>query len=157
VPFFIRAGKSLPVTRTEVVARLKRPPAIFHSEPAPNYFRFQISPDSEIAIGVNVMDPEESGKGDATELVASRHAGANEKDAYERVLTDAMAGERSLFAREDYVEEAWRIVDPLLAAATPMQTYAPGSWGPSDKLAPPGGWLNSAPPAAQSKPAAPSK
>jgi len=154
VPFFIRAGKSLPVTRTEVVARLKRPPAIFHSEPATNYFRFQISPENEIAIGVNVMDPEESGKGDTTELVASRHAGANEKDAYERVLTDAMAGDRSLFAREDYVEEAWRIVDPLLQAATPVHPYAPGSWGPSDQLAPPGGWLNGAPPPAEPKPAA---
>jgi glucose-6-phosphate 1-dehydrogenase len=151
VPFFIRAGKSLPVTRTEVVARLKRPPAIFHNEFAPNYFRFQISPDNEIAIGVNVMDPEESGKGDATELVASRHAGAKEKDAYERVLTDAMAGDRSLFAREDYVEEAWRIVDPLLGAATPVHAYAPGSWGPSAMLAPPGGWLDAAPPGAPAK------
>jgi glucose-6-phosphate 1-dehydrogenase len=151
VPFFIRAGKSLPVTRTEVVARLKRPPAIFHNDPAPNYFRFQISPENEIAIGVNIMDPEESGKGDTTELVASRHAGANEKDAYERVLTDAMAGDRSLFAREDYVEEAWRIVDPLLKADIPVHPYAPGSWGPSAILAPPGGWLNSVPEAAPSK------
>jgi glucose-6-phosphate 1-dehydrogenase len=151
VPFFIRAGKSLPVTRTEVVARLKRPPAIFHNDPAPNYFRFQISPENEIAIGVNIMDPEESGKGDTTELVASRHAGANEKDAYERVLTDAMAGDRSLFAREDYVEEAWRIVDPLLKADIPVHPYAPGSWGPSAILAPPGGWLSSAPEAAPSK------
>jgi glucose-6-phosphate 1-dehydrogenase len=151
VPFYIRAGKSMPVTRTEVVARLKRPPAIFHNDPAPNYFRFQISPENEIAIGVNVMDPEESGKGDTTELVASRHAGANEKDAYERVLTDAMSGDRSLFAREDYVEEAWRIVDPLLEADIPVHPYAPGSWGPSEKLAPPGGWLNSGPLAAQSR------
>jgi glucose-6-phosphate 1-dehydrogenase len=153
VPFFIRAGKSLPVSCTEVVARFKRPPAIFHTDAAPNYFRFQISPQNEIAIGVNVMDPDESGEGDTTELVASRHAGANEKDAYERVLTDAMAGERSLFAREDYVEEAWRIVDPLLAAATPVHPYAPGTWGPAatDRLAPPGGWLNPAPPPAQSK------
>jgi glucose-6-phosphate 1-dehydrogenase len=145
VPFYIRAGKSLAVTRTEVVARLKRVPAIFHNAPASNYFRFQISPDTEIAIGVNVMDAEESGKGATTELLASRHPGANEKDAYERVLTDAMAGDRSLFAREDYVEEAWRIVDPLLEADLPVHPYAPGSWGPSDLLAPPGGWLNSPP------------
>jgi glucose-6-phosphate 1-dehydrogenase len=150
VPFFIRAGKSLAVTRTEVVARLKRPPAIFHNDPAPNYFRFQISPETEVALGVNVMDPEESGKGATAELLASRHPGANEKDAYERVLTDAMAGVRSLFAREDYVEEAWRIVDPLLGADLPVHLYAPGSWGPSAMLAPPGGWLNSAPPAAPS-------
>jgi glucose-6-phosphate 1-dehydrogenase len=148
VPFFIRAGKSLAVTSTEVVVRLKRPPAIFHNDPAPNYFRFQISPETQIAIGVNVMDPEESGKGDTTELVASRHPGANEKDAYERVLTDAMAGDRSLFAREDYVEEAWRIVDPVLGADIPVHPYAPGSWGPAaaDKLAPPGGWANPNPP-----------
>jgi glucose-6-phosphate 1-dehydrogenase len=148
VPFFIRAGKSLAVTSTEVVVRLKRPPAIFHNDPAPNYFRFQISPETQIAIGVNVMDPEESGKGDTTELVASRHPGANEKDAYERVLTDAMAGDRSLFAREDYVEEAWRIVDPVLQADIPVHPYAPGSWGPAaaDGLAPPGGWENPNPP-----------
>ena len=148
VPFFIRAGKSLAVTSTEVVVRLKRPPAIFHNDPAANYFRFQISPETQIAIGVNVMDPEESGKGDATELVASRHPGANEKDAYERVLTDAMAGDRSLFAREDYVEEAWRIVDPVLGADIPVHPYAPGSWGPAaaDALAPPGGWANPNPP-----------
>jgi glucose-6-phosphate 1-dehydrogenase len=148
VPFFIRAGKSLAVTSTEVVVRLKRPPAIFHNDPAPNYFRFQISPETQIAIGVNVMDPEESGKGDTTELVASRHPGANEKDAYERVLTDAMAGDRSLFAREDYVEEAWRIVDPVLGADIPVHPYAPGSWGPAaaDGLAPPDGWANPNPP-----------
>jgi glucose-6-phosphate 1-dehydrogenase len=145
VPFFIRAGKSLPVTRTEVVARLKRPPAIFHNDPAPNYFRFQISPENEIAIGVNVMDPEESGKGDTTELVASRHAGANEKDAYERVLTDAMAGDRSLFAREDYVEEAWRIVDPLLKAddtGASLRAGQLGSVGDADST-PPGGLAES--------------
>jgi glucose-6-phosphate 1-dehydrogenase len=148
VPFFIRAGKSLAVTSTEVVVRLKRPPAIFHNDPAPNYFRFQISPETQIAIGVNVMDPEESGKGDSAELLASRHPGANEKDAYERVLTDAMAGDRSLFAREDYVEEAWRIVDPVLGADIPVHPYAPGSWGPAaaDALAPPGGWANPNPP-----------
>ena len=99
------------------------------------------------------MDPEESGEGDTTELVASRHSGANERDAYERVLTDAMAGDRSLFAREDYVEEAWRIVDPLLEAGTPVHPYASGTRGPAatERLAPPGGWLNSPAPGAQSK------
>ena len=142
VPFYIRAGKSLRVTCTEVVARLRRPPAIFHRDPSPNHLRFRISPDNEIAIGVNVMDPEEAGTGDTVELLASRHAGANERDAYERVLTDAMAGDRALFAREDYVEEAWRIVDPIVKAPPPVQLYEPGSWGPLDagRLAPPGGW-----------------
>jgi glucose-6-phosphate 1-dehydrogenase len=147
VPFYIRAGKSLAVTATEVVVRLRRPPPIYHINPAANYYRMQISPATEIAIGVNVMDPDQRGDGNAVELLASRHAGANEKDAYERVLTDAICGERSLFAREDYVEEAWRIVDPILAAKTPVTTYTPGSWGPKDieRLTPPGGWANPAP------------
>jgi glucose-6-phosphate 1-dehydrogenase len=147
VPFYIRAGKSLPVTCTEVRIRVRRPPAVFHNDPAANYYRFQISPANEIAIGVNVMDEDETGRGEATELLASRHAGANEKDAYERVLTDAMTGDRSLFAREDYVEEAWRIVDPILQAGTPVTPYAPGTWGPREMagLTPPGGWVDPAP------------
>jgi glucose-6-phosphate 1-dehydrogenase len=147
VPFYIRAGKSLPVTCTEVRLRVRRPPAIFHINPAANYFRFQISPANEIAIGVNVMDENETGKGETTELLASRHAGANDKDAYELVLTDAMTGDRSLFAREDYVEEAWRIVDPILKARTPVASYAPGTWGPKETaaLTPPGGWVDPAP------------
>jgi glucose-6-phosphate 1-dehydrogenase len=147
VPFYIRAGKSLPVTCTEVRVRLRQPPPIFGNEPAPNYYRFQISPANEIAIGVNVMDEEETGRGEMAELLASRHAGANEKDAYERVLTDAMIGDRSLFAREDYVEEAWRIVDPVLKGKTPVTSYAPGTWGPkeAERLTPPGGWINPAP------------
>ncbi len=147
VPFFIRAGKSLPVTCTEVVVRFKRPPAIFHQNPGTNYVRFQISPTNEIAIGVNAMDAEETGRGEAVELLASRHAGANERDAYERVLSDAMAGDRSLFAREDYVEEAWRIVDPILKAAVPVHPYGPGTWGPKqiEAVTPPGGWLDPVP------------
>jgi glucose-6-phosphate 1-dehydrogenase len=81
------------------------------------------------------------------ELLASRHAGANERDAYELVLTDAMSGDRSLFAREDYVEEAWRIVDPILKAPPRVHAYAPGTWGPKEfeRISPPGGWLNPAP------------
>ncbi len=142
VPFFIRAGKSLRVTCTEVVARLKRPPPILHSEPCPNYLRFRISPANEVAIGLNVMDPQETGAGATVELLASRHKGANERDAYDRVLSDAMAGDRSLFAREDYVEEAWRIVDPILQAPTPLHSYEPGTWGPAaiESVTPPGGW-----------------
>jgi glucose-6-phosphate 1-dehydrogenase len=84
------------------------------------------------------------GIGQASELVASRHAGPTEMDAYERVLTDAMAGDRTLFAREDYVEEAWRIVDPVLKADTPVHIYEPGTWGPQQAacVAPPEGWHN---------------
>jgi len=143
VPIFIRAGKALATTCTEVVARFRRPPAIFLRDERPaNHLRFRLSPATEIAFGLNVMDPEETGAGTAVELLASRHAGANERDAYERVLSDALAGDRTLFAREDYVEEAWRIVDPLLMGDTPLYTYQPSSWGPSEtaRIAPTGGW-----------------
>ena len=144
VPFFIRAGKSLPVTCTEVVVRLRRAPKMFAgSAGVPNHVRFRISPETTLAIGVTVMDEEDRMIGQQVELLASQRPGAKERDAYDRVLSDAMAGDRTLFAREDYVEEAWRIVDPVLAADTPIYEYAPGSWGPPevDRLvAPPGGW-----------------
>jgi len=143
VPFYIRSGKLLPVTCTEVVARLRRPPSMLFGNTGANYFRFRISPATEMAIGLNVMDPEETGVGQTTELIASRHPGANERDAYERVLSDALAGDRTLFAREDYVEEAWRVVDPVLGSATTLHTYEPGTWGPSQAaVTPPGGWIN---------------
>ena len=144
VPFFIRAGKSLPMTCTEVVVRLRRAPKMFAACPGvPNHVRFRISPEMTLAIGVTAMDEEDKMIGQQVELLASRRPGAEEKDAYERVLGDAMAGDRTLFAREDYVEEAWRIVDPVLSADTPVYDYAPGTWGPQevDRLvAPPGGW-----------------
>jgi len=144
VPFYIRAGKSLPVTCTEMVARLRKPPAVLYGSPGPNQLRFRIGPTAEIGIGLNVMDPDETGVGQTTELIASRHPGANERDAYERVLSDALAGDRTLFAREDYVEEAWRIVEPVLGAVTPVHTYEVGTWGPAQVAAvtPPGGWVD---------------
>ena len=145
VPFFIRAGKCLPVTCTEVVMQLKRPPRVFPGcKPERNVLRFRISPTHELAFGLTVMDEAEQGVGQACELLASQRPGPTEMDAYERVLTDAMAGDRTLFAREDYVEEAWRIVDPVLKAGTPVHGYAPGTWGPpeADRLAPPDGWHN---------------
>jgi glucose-6-phosphate 1-dehydrogenase len=146
VPFYIRAGKSLPVTCTEVVVRLRRPPTVFPTcSPARNYIRFRISPDVAHAIGLTRMDPEETMIGQSVELLASRHPGADEMDAYERVLGDAMAGDATLFAREDYVEEAWRIVDPVVKAKTPVHEYEPNTWGPTEvdkKVAPPGGWEN---------------
>ena len=146
VPFYIRAGKSLPVTCTEIVVRLRQPPIVFPTCcPAQNYFRFRISPDVTAAFGLTVMDPEEKAIGQPVELLASRHPGAEEMDAYERVLGDAMAGDATLFAREDYVEEAWRIVDPVLKASTPVYEYEPGTWGPSEvdqRVVPPGGWEN---------------
>src|SRR4029077_14017591 len=146
VPFYIRAGKSLPVTCTEVVVRLRRPPTVFPtSSPSPNYFRFRISPEVTAAFGLTVMDPEEKMIGQSVELLASHHPDAGEMDAYERVLGDAMEGDATLFAREDYVEEAWRIVDPVLKAGTPIFEYEPKTWGPSEvdaKVVPPGGWHN---------------
>jgi glucose-6-phosphate 1-dehydrogenase len=90
-----------------------------------------------------VMDQEEMMIGQSVELVAHRHPAAGEMDAYERVLGDAMAGDATLFAREDYVEEAWRIVDPVLNSGTPVFEYEPNTWGPSEvdaQVTPPGGW-----------------
>ena len=146
VPFFIRAGKSLPVTCTEVLVRFRRPPKVFPTcAPTPNYFRFRISPVNTIAFGLTVMDPDEQMTGEAVELPASHHPGHSEMDAYERLLGDAMAGDATLFAREDYVEEAWRIVDPVLRADTPVSEYETGTWGPDGldaTLSPPGGWQN---------------
>ncbi|MGB2905226.1 MAG: glucose-6-phosphate dehydrogenase [Candidatus Dechloromonas phosphoritropha] len=146
VPFFIRAGKCLPVTCTEVLVRLHRAPKMFPGcSGVPNHFRFRISPDMTIAIGTTVMDPEDRMTGQPVELTASHRAGAQEMDAYERVLSDAMAGDRTLFAREDYVEEAWRIVDPVLKADTPIYPYEPDTWGPAQvngSMTPPGGWLD---------------
>jgi glucose-6-phosphate 1-dehydrogenase len=146
VPFYIRAGKSLPVTCTEIVARLREPPIVFPTCcRVPNYFRFRVSPDVTAAFGVTVMDQQEKMIGEQVELLASHYPGAEEMDAYERVLGDAMAGDATLFAREDYVEEAWRIVDPVLKAGAPVYEYEPGTWGPSEadqRVAPPGGWAN---------------
>jgi glucose-6-phosphate 1-dehydrogenase len=146
VPFFIRAGKSLPVTCTEVIVRLREAPRIFpHCTAIPNHLRFRINPEMTIALGTTVMDSDDKEIGQQAELLASHRPGANEMDAYERVIGDAMSGDRTLFARQDYVEEAWRIVDPVLKNATAIHEYEPGSWGPPgvDKnVAPPGGWHN---------------
>ena len=145
VPFYIRAGKCLPVTCTEVLARLRRPPTMFPTCTAPaNHLRFRVSPSVTLALGATVMDEAERNIGQQVELLVSHHPGVDEPDAYERVLGDAMEGDPTLFAREDYVEEAWRIVDPVLAAATPVCEYDAGTWGPAEaqRLEPPGGWDN---------------
>ena len=146
VPFYIRAGKSMAVTCTEILVRLRQPPIVFpnccHKQ---NYFRFRVSPDVTAAFGLTAMDPAEKMIGAPVELLASRYPDAEEMNAYERVLGDAMAGDATLFAREDYVEEAWRIVDPVLKADTPVYEYEPGTWGPSEvdqRVAPPGSWQN---------------
>ncbi len=146
VPFYIRAGKCLPVTCTELVVRLRRPPTMFQNfDLKSNYFRFRISPDNAIAFGLNVAGPTDEAAGVTAEIMGCRHPAPDEMDAYERVLGDAMAGDRTLFAREDYVEEAWRIVDPALKAPTPVLPYEQKTWGPAEvdaTVAPSGGWLN---------------
>jgi len=146
VPFFIRAGKELPVTCTEVLARFRQPPTVYSAvAPPANYLRFRISPNVQIALGVMVKSPGEEMAGGEVELLAYQHSTKDEMDAYERLLGDALKGDATLFAREDYVEEAWRIVDPVLKTATPVHEYAPNSWGPSEvneKISPPGGWHN---------------
>jgi glucose-6-phosphate 1-dehydrogenase len=144
VPIYIRAGKCLPVTCSEIVVRLRRPPTMYQSfNLAPNHVRFRISPEITIAFGTNVMAPGEDTAAQSAEIIASRHPRADEMDAYERVLGDAMAGDATLFAREDYVEEAWRIVDPVLKAGTPVYEYEPNTWGPrevDETVSPLGGW-----------------
>jgi len=148
VPFYIRAGKNLPITCTEVMARLRRPPLTnFNSEQGPqNYLRIRISPEMTIAMAVSVTDPEGKGRRRAVEMVATRHPKPQEVEAYERVLTDALIGDPTLFARQDYVEEAWRIVDPMLQNLPPVIPYDPHTWGSSNQgIEPPGGWDNPKP------------
>jgi glucose-6-phosphate 1-dehydrogenase len=145
VPFYIRAGKNMPVTATEVMARLRKPPTtnITPADTPQNYMRFRISPEMTIAMAVSVAPRNEIGKREEVELVACRHPNPEEMEAYERVLTDAMTGDSTLFARQDYVEEAWRIVDPVLNAATPVSIYELHTWGPQNvppNLIPEGGW-----------------
>ncbi len=148
VPFYIRAGKLLPVTCTEMVVRLRQPPTMYQDfDLKSNYVRLRISPDITIALGLNRMAPLTESAGELTEILGVAHPPAAEMDAYERVLSDAMAGDATLFAREDYVEEAWRIVDPALKAGTPVYEYEPNTWGPAqiaEKVTPPDGWQNPA-------------
>jgi glucose-6-phosphate 1-dehydrogenase len=145
VPFYIRAGKCLAVTCTEIRVHLRQPPTMYkHYALESNYVRLRISPDIVMAVGCNVTSPAEESRSELSELLASRHSCPGEMDAYERVLGDAMAGDATLFAREDYVEEAWRIVDPALKAGTPIHEYEPSTWGPAEaeRITPPGGWHN---------------
>jgi glucose-6-phosphate 1-dehydrogenase len=145
VPFFIRSGKSLPITETEVVAKLRAPCPIFATEAPPaNYVRFRISGEPVIAIGASIKTAGDQLRGCPIELIADQECGADEMLPYEELLGDAMAGNQTWFAREDYVEEAWRIVDPILDQPG-IHEYQPGTWGPAeaDKLvASVGGWSN---------------
>ena len=145
VPFYIRAGKSMPVTATEVFVKLRQAPAIFGEDaPEHNYFRFRVTPNLEIAVSALVKDPGDEIHGKMTELNFMEPSDPEEMSAYEELLEDAMCGNQIHFSRQDYVEEAWRIVDPVLDNATPVHPYKPGSWGPAEAdalVAADGGWL----------------
>jgi glucose-6-phosphate 1-dehydrogenase len=147
VPFFVRVGKCLPVTATEVLVRFKSPPRPVLDERAPTspaYFRFRLSPETVLALGTRLKKPGEQMVGERIELVAC-HQPPDEMGPYERLLSDAANGDPTLFAREDSVEESWRVVDPVLGNATPLFEYDPNTWGPAEAdgaSAPAGGWHN---------------
>jgi glucose-6-phosphate 1-dehydrogenase len=149
VPFYIRAGKCLPVTATEVTVRFRRPPReSFPGSSAglPNRLRLRLSPEVVIALGLRVKRAGEKMEGEDVELIAM-HQRADEMSAYERLLGDALRGDPSLFAREDAIEEQWRIVEPILGSATPVHEYDQNTWGPAqaDSLIEDGeGWLTPA-------------
>jgi glucose-6-phosphate 1-dehydrogenase len=133
VPFYIRTGKCLPISATEVTVTLERPPlSIFdpNDDMPANYFRLRLSPEVVISEGALVKRNGEQMHGEPVELVA-RHHSALEKSPYERLLGDAIRGDTSLFTQDDCVEAAWRVVDPALVAARPVLEYAPGTWGPA--------------------------
>ncbi len=146
VPFYIRTGKHMPVTATEILVTLRNPPQKVFSElipDRPNHFRFRLGPDQiSIAIGANVKMSGTAMSGDEIELyVCKIHD--DEMDAYERLIGDAIKGDSTLFARQDSVELAWQIVDPIIGMETPVYEYEPGSWGPheaDEMIAGVGGW-----------------
>jgi glucose-6-phosphate 1-dehydrogenase len=146
VPFYIRAGKRMAVTATEVLVELKRPPRDVFGEDAthPNHVVFRLGPDVDISLGARTKLSGDRMVGQDVELVADHHI-AEEVSPYQRLLTDAMEGDAELFSRQDVVERSWEIVDPILGDATPVHPYASGSWGPreADRLIDgAGGWHN---------------
>ncbi|HKI72821.1 MAG TPA: glucose-6-phosphate dehydrogenase [Verrucomicrobiae bacterium] len=146
VPIYLRAGKCLPVTCTEIIVRLRQPPTMYEGfDLKENHCRLRISPNVAFAIGMNSIAVDDETLNQPVEIAWGHCPSAEEMDAYERVLGDAMAGDATLFAREDYVEEAWRIVDPALKANTPIYEYQKGAWGPREsdqRVSPAGGWHN---------------
>jgi glucose-6-phosphate 1-dehydrogenase len=147
VPIFIRAGKQMPVTATEVFVEFKRPPRETFSELVPGssaHLRLRVSPDISIALGVRVKVPGELMTGNDVELILQRQAAADEPP-YQRLLGDAMQGRGDLFARQDLVEAQWRIVEPILDSVTPAYAYQPGTWGPEEShqlIGSEGPWIN---------------
>lgn len=146
VPFYIRAGKLLPVTATEVIAKFRQTPPVFSEELTPqNYVRFRLSPAPETAVGASVKQAGDRLLGCMTELTVDDQCGTDNLLPYEELLQDAMQGNQTWFAREDYVEESWRILDPVFKNQPQPVVYQPGTWGPSDSARiqpPPGGWSN---------------
>jgi len=147
VPFYLRAGKCLPVTATEVVVELRPPPANVFGDAGPeqpNHLRFRVGPEVAIALGAHVKKPGPVMTGHDVELFVAEHPG-DDMDAYELLISAALIGDTSHFAREDEVEAAWAIVDPVLQAVAPPLEYLPGSWGPPQAeslLKGPCGWHN---------------
>lgn len=154
VPFYIRAGKSLPETCTEVFATFRQPPSIYGQTPRPNYLRARLSPDVSIGLGVQVMAPGEATTGNSVELEATHKKDPKDMGPYERLFGDAMRGDQSLFAREDTVELAWKIVDPALGDHFPVHKYQEKTWGPpeADSILLPGQTWHDPVIAAQPKP-----
>lgn len=150
VPFYIRAGKRMPVSATEVLAELKPPPqAVFDTVPQSqaDYFRFRLSPNVTISLGARAKMPGEAMVGERVELVV-RQSSADEMTPYERLLGDAIRGDPTLFVREDGVEAAWCVVDPILGNTTPIHEYESNTWGPAEAdqfIARDGGWRNPQP------------
>ena len=145
VPFFIRAGKRLPVTATEVVVELKRPPLSALAPGKGNYVRLRLGPDITIALGLRIKCPGPELVGARSELMLVRDAAADEMDPYERLLVDALHGDTMLFAREDAVEAAWAVVEAVLHETPPVLPYEPGTWGPAKAArltARVGGWAD---------------
>jgi glucose-6-phosphate 1-dehydrogenase len=143
VPFLIRAGKKMKVTATEVLVSFRRPPLSKLAPGKGNHVRFRLGPDIQIALEARVKKPGDTMQAQWTELKALDFAGKGRLAPYDRLLGDAIEGEWTLFARQDEVEAAWEVVDPVLKKKTPLETYAPGSWGPASakKLADDiGGW-----------------
>ena len=133
VPFYVRAGKKLAKGATEVLVKLKAPPQVVFHDALPamgNHVRFRLGPDVAIALGASAKRPGEGMVGQATELALMRSKSSDEMDAYERLLGDAMDGDATLFARQDAVEAAWGIVDPLIRMEREPFPYTPGTWGP---------------------------